>query len=316
MGIEERIRDWRALLVIGGAMRAGILEVLADRELSAKEIASMLSASERAVWVTTEALVDVECLERGNGTYRLREDARQLLFDENNPRYLRRAMMHQYNLVGRWLQLPQVIKEGKPQPGGRRGLEETADFIGAMARGASGSAAFLADLCLQRSPQAKSMLDVGGGPGIHALEFARRGLAATVYDLPPVIELDRQHGLERQGVSLVAGDFNQSLPPGPFDLALLSSICHIYGPEKNTALFQRTAASLAPNGVIAVVDFVRGISPAAPLFGVNMLVGTEEGGTWTEEEYRRWLAAAGFVDVQITNVGGPGRQLITARRAP
>ena len=314
MGIEERIRDWRAMLLIGGAVKLGVFDLLADRRLSASDIARGLGADERATRVTTEALVAVECLERDDDAYRLTEEARQLLVDEGHPRYLRHALMHQYRLVGRWYQLPQVVKDGRPVSAERGGSVETAHFIGAMARAAVGTADLVADLCLQRWPQARTVLDVGGGPGVHAQAFAKRGLAVTLFDLPEVVDLGRAHGLDRQGVSLVAGDFNQWLPPGPFDLALLISICHIYGAEKNTALFRRVAASLAPGGGVAIVDFVRGVSPVAPLFGVNMLVGTEEGGTWTEQEYRDWLSAAGYVDVRMANVGRPERQLITAVR--
>jgi hypothetical protein len=50
----------------------------------------------------------------------------------------------------------------------------------------------------------------------------------------------------------------------------------------------------------------------AALFGVNMLVNTVNGGTWTLGEYSEWLNAAGFYDVDLQSSGG--RQLLLAKK--
>jgi hypothetical protein len=92
----------------------------------------------------------------------------------------------------------------------------------------------------------------------------------------------------------VGGDFNEGLPEGPFDAAYLGSVSHIYGPKENLALIKRVADSLVPGGLIAIRDFIRGLSKGAALFAVNMLVNTESGDTYSEEEYRSWLGTAGF----------------------
>jgi hypothetical protein len=80
----------------------------------------------------------------------------------------------------------------------------------------------------------------------------------------------------------VGGDFNEGLPEGPFEAAYLGSVSHIYGPEENQALIERVAESLSSGGLIATRDFVRGISKGAALFGVNMLVNTESGNTYSQ----------------------------------
>jgi hypothetical protein len=43
----------------------------------------------------------------------------------------------------------------------------------------------------------------------------------------------------------------------------------------------------------------------AALFAVNMLVGTEAGGTWSEAQYRAWLQGAGFKTVRLVRLPGP-----------
>ena len=55
---------------------------------------------------------------------------------------------------------------------------------------------------------------------------------------------------------------------------------------------------------------VHGTNPFAAVFGVNMLVNTAKGGTWTLEQYTDWLADAGFQNVRLNEVAG--RQIATA----
>jgi SAM-dependent methyltransferase len=114
----------------------------------------------------------------------------------------------------------------------------------------------------------------------YAEAFAEDGARVTVFDLPEVIELMKEH-LDAAGISAVGGDFNEGLPEGPFDAAYLGNVSHIYGPEENLALMKRVAGSLSPGGLIAIRDFVRGLSKGATLFAVNMLVNTESGDTYT-----------------------------------
>jgi hypothetical protein len=116
------------------------------------------------------------------------------------------------------------------------------------------------------------------------------------------------------GVTLSACDFNVSLPSGPFDLAYLGNVYHIYGPERNAALSRRAFEALAPGGVIAIKDMVWERSPRAVMFAVNMLQATEEGGVWREGDYHDWLRDAGFEDVKILEVAQTGSQLVLGRR--
>lgn len=135
----------------------------------------------------------------------------------------------------------------------------------------------------------------------------------TVFDLPEVVELMKER-LDAAGISAVGGDFNEGLPEGPFDAAYLGSVSHIYGPEENLALMKRVAGCLSPGGLIAIRDFVRGVSKGAALFAVNMLVNTETGNTYTEEDYRGWLCAAGFQGVEVLPIPTRDTHLILARR--
>src|SRR3712207_3751105 len=124
----------------------------------------------------------------------------------------------------------------------------------------------------------------------------------------------RRH-LDAAGISAVGGNFNEGLPEGPFDTAYLGSVSHMYGPEENLALIKRVADSLVPGGLIAIRDFIRGLSKGAALFAVNMLVNTESGDTYSEEEYISWLGTAGFERIEALPIPDRDTHLIVARRS-
>ena len=123
-----------------------------------------------------------------------------------------------------------------------------------------------------------------------------------------------RYRLSAAGISAVGGDFNEGLPEGPFDAAYLGGVSRIYGPGENVALIKRVAGSLSPGGLIAIRDFVRGLSKGAALFAVNMLVNMESGSTYTEEEYRAWLGVAGFREGEVLSIPDKDTRFILARR--
>jgi hypothetical protein len=312
--LRERLHSWRWLLVVAAAHETGIFGALAPRGLTLEELVGQLGLERRATAGVVEALVEGGFLEHRDGRYALTEAARLLLVDTGNPAYLAPTLIHGRDLMVRWLQLPGILK-GEP-PGERRSRFAPGNFIATMAISARASAPIVAARCLERWPATRSMLDVGGGPGIHARAFMARGVQVTILDVPEVIALVQPEWAGVEGVRLEAGDFTAGLPEGPFDLALLGNVCHIYGPEENRQLFRRVAAVLTSGGGIAIQDFLLGRSTNAALFGVNMVASTTSGGAWSEAEYREWLTEAGFVDITVEDLDGPERQLILAEIGP
>jgi hypothetical protein len=122
-----------------------------------------------------------------------------------------------------------------------------------------------------------------------------------------------QDHLRRADIETAAGDMNEVLPGGPFDAIYYGNTSHMYGPAENRALFERMRGSLLPGGLLAIREFVRGMSEDAALFAVNMLVLSAGGGTYTREEYEDWLAGAGFDGVEFVPVPGRGTHLVFAR---
>ena len=308
---QEALQGARELLLVGSALEVGIFAALGNRALSATGIASKLGLDRRAVWTVAEALAEAGYLAKRGSAYRLTAQSKDFFIRPSSPSYVADSVMHSYQQMGRWLSLPQVLKEGQPKERWRP-PEALGHLVRALGKGAERIAPKVVEECLGRAPSAKSLLDLGGGQGVYAKEFARSGLSVTLFDVPEAIEIAAAYLKGEEGITLVAGNFLESLPSGPFDIAFLGNVCHIYGPEENRALFSRLRPILSTKGLLAILDFVRGHSPIAATFGVNMLVSTQSGGTWTEAEYSQWLTQSDFCRVKIHHI--EGRQLILAEK--
>jgi SAM-dependent methyltransferase len=306
---------WQETIILGCAKQQGILEAVAEGRRSPNEVAEQLEMNPRAVYALLSALAELGVLAKDDNRYRLVEEHRGPLLDRSNPDYAGGLVVHRFELIRKWGRMPEILKSGSPieEDEPAPGPEGKETFIYSMRRLARPGVRAVADLLLSRLPQNPHILDVGGGPGTYAEAFREGGAQVTVFDLPEVVVLMKEH-LDAAGISAVGGDFNEGLPEGPFEAAYLGSVSHIYGPEENLALIERVADSLAPGGLIAIRDFIRGLSTGAALFGVNMVVNTEAGNTYTEEEYREWLSAAGFEGIEVLPIPERDTLFIFARK--
>jgi SAM-dependent methyltransferase len=299
------------LLILSAAVDTGIIEKLNEKEMSAVELAGHLGADARAMWLVTEALEALGYLTKEKDKLTLSQEAREMLYNSESQVYTGFSFMHRYNVIRSWMTLPEVIYTGKPHPKDKQ-RERTKYFMSAMSLSARQNSQEIAELCLDGNGQGAKVLDVGGGPLTYAKAYASLGAGVTILDIPEVVEYMSSFITAQENIVMVPGDFNQGLPPGPFSLVFLGNICHIYGEHENRELFKKAEHVLKPGGKIAIVDFVRGTNPTAAVFGVNMLVNTINGGTWTYDEYCEWLGDAGFYDVNLRSVGG--RQILLAKK--
>ena len=261
--------------------------------------------------------MELGLLEEVAGTYRPTARCRAELCDPGSDAYVAGGLSHWLSSMRSWTRLDEVLRRGGPleKRAEKRDATRVNRFMSAMAAAPEERIRRIVALCLERKPDAKTALDVGGGPGLMSRAFAARGLEATLLDTPEVIEHVRDvYGLASvDGLETVAGDFNEALPEGPFDIVLLSNVLHIYGPERIRALFARVAAVTRPGGVVAIQEFLRGRSGRAGRFGIRMLLLTDEGNAYSEAELAGWLRAAGFAEARVDDVD-EDRQLLTAAR--
>ena len=102
----------------------------------------------------------------------------------------------------------------------------------------------------------ESVLELAAGPANHAIELARRGLAATALDREPAMV---QYGTEKAAAAGVVLDYSEGDMTAfslerPVDLALLllgSAACLLTNAEVISCL-QRVADALTPGGVLII----------------------------------------------------------------
>lgn len=311
----ERARDEASkLVVLGSALKAGVFSAL-TKEKNIGALARELHADERALYIMLEALCAIGYVNKRNERYVIADRARPL-FTEQGDEYVGGSLPHFMDILKAWLLLPEIIKGEKPEHPAKR---DVSAFMHAMASKTDERVEETIAACLAGKKDAKNVLDLGGGPGNYTRAFVSKGLHAVLYDMPEVIEyVSTAFGLKDiKNLILKKGDFTRKdfeneFKGESFDIVFMANICHIYSEEENGLLIKRAGKVLKHGGMAAIEDFVRGRSPLAEMFAVNMLANTDGGNTYTEEQYREWLKDAGFGRIGVIDLDEKERQLITA----
>jgi precorrin-6B methylase 2 len=310
--VLELARDFMASRVLLSAAELDLFTLLTPKPLTAEEIAADTKTRLRGISILLDALSALGLLVKTDGRYRTEPSAAPLLSAEA-PESILPMVLHMGTVWQNWSQITDIV-QGKTTPSLSKGTlskNNRKAFIGAMHVVASKAAP--AVVAAVNPGRARRLLDVGGGSGTYTLAFlaAAPAMQATLFDLPPVIEMarDRVQAAGMVGrVTLTAGDFyKDELPPG-HDLALLSAIIHQNSPAQNEALYGKIYRALDSGGRIVVRDHVMSADHTQPLegalFAVNMLAGTEEGCTYTFDEIKSGLTAVGFTQINLIQTKG------------
>lgn len=302
----DEVTDWRMVLVYDAAVKAGALSALPG---TAPQIADSCGLDPDAVRVVLDLLALWDVVRRNDeGAYTLSPTAPDAEVDAIHRHHARSLRLWASEIDNR-------LHGRKPTDAKRRSPDERELWYRGLAARGRPAAPAVIDACLRRFPTASRVLDLGGGHGEHALEFKRRGLAVTLQDRPDTIELARRSGrLQEAGVQLYPGDFFDTLPQGPFDIVFCAAVTDTFDGACNAALYQRLRPTVAEGGGLALLAFLRRRNQAVPAFAVQMLMVGNGGDTHAEDEYRRWLAEAGFSTVEVDDIAGLPQSLVTASR--
>ena len=285
------------------AAGAGLFEEL---PATPAEAADRLGLDERAVRILLDALSVWGVVEEIEGGYSVR-----LGWSHWGKTAILR---HHAQVLRTWsTQLGNRLR-GVPPPSSEMPPERRRRWLEALAEGARDRVPVVVEACLRRFPNAGRILDLGGGHGEYARDFARRGLGVTLQDLEPTIQLLEGGDLADSGVELFAGDFFETLPDARFDLVLCAGITHIFDGERNRLLYRRLASILAPAGGLAIVTFLPERDPRALIFAVQMLAVSAGGDAHGENDYREWLKAEGYRELEIRDLGDNPNFLLIASR--
>jgi SAM-dependent methyltransferase len=307
-----------ATVLVAAASEAGMFQALGSGPASAKELAEKLDFDERATRIVLHALEATGLLERVEGRFAPTPRCARELCDPAADGFLGRGLPHWLHALRARTRIGEVLRRGGPlrRRDVPRSPKHVARFTAAMAAAPSERLERIVSLCLERRPDASSILDLGGGSGNLTRAFVARGLSGTLFDTPDIVaHVVEAYGLDDvQGLDVVAGDFTRDeLPEGPFDLVVLSNVIHIYPPAVVQDLFEKAADVMAPGSVLAVVESLRGRSPRAADVGLHMLLKSDAGDAYSGEQIETWTRAS-FEDCRVVDVDEL-RQLVTAVRS-
>ena len=245
-----------------------------------------------------DAVASLGLLAKQGKRYRITSQARQFLLKES-PSYQGDMLRYADTLWKTWSNLDAIVKTGMPSRPESRDHEV---FIRAMHDNAIFRAPAVVKALDLRG--VKTMLDLGGGPGTHSVEMAKKGIAVTLFDVPSTLEVAKSiiRTSKARTIELKAGDFHTDPIGKDYDLVLISQVFHSYSEEKNCALLEKAHNALKPRGRVAIHEFFIGPNRAYPpigaLFSINMLVNTSTGRCYTPQEMKKWLTKTGFRNIR------------------
>lgn len=285
----------------------GVIDELRDGERSATELVAATGITERAAGIVLDALVDLGHASRSEAGYRANDSLRA--FDPDTDTLDRGILPHRIDSLEMYMRLPEMMRENQwPE----RTEEGFKNYVGAMATLEDRVVREIVTTVEHAHPRPERVLDVGGGPGRFAGEFARRGADVTLVDRAKVLELLAERHQEL-GISTTEGDALESLPSG-FDLAFSARMTSSFTSQEIGTYFENAYETVDPGGTFVCVERISGRSEVAARFAVHMLVFADSGGIHEASTYRDALDAAGFVDGEVRDVPGTVYQAVIGHK--
>jgi SAM-dependent methyltransferase len=299
------------------ALHAGVMLELfsniGDGSIECGELAGKLEADERGLSMLLNALAAMGLIVKAGEKY-ANSDASRAFLCLDSPEYVGYMIKHHRRLIESWVLLDQAVKSGKPV-GPRSSFSEDQareNFIMGMFNIASRMAPEVAQK-VDLSGRAR-LLDLGGGPGTYAIHFCLKneGLKAAVFDLPTTRPfatgtIERFDMADR--IVFIGGNYIDDEITGSFDVVWMSHILHSEGPDNCRIMIEKAVAALEPGGMIIVHDFILDNTMDGPLypalFALNMLLATENGQSYSEQQIMQMLADAGVTDTRRLDYRGP-----------
>ncbi|MBX0325979.1 hypothetical protein EGH21_23465 [Halomicroarcula sp. F13] len=300
------------------ALDLGLFELVADAEtpLTASTLADRIDAHPDGIAMLCNFLVTEDYLSTSEDGYRLTKMTETWLLADSETN------------MGPWLtfwnelvfpfwerELETAIREGEPSQSIYEWFDEEPERWEIAQDGFRATASLLVDDVVDAvsiPDGSTQLIDIGGGHGLYTVELCRRhsDIVATIFDVQGAIEAinDEIPAELAERVSVQTGDYHTDDLGDGFDLALLFNVIHAHDPAENTALFERVADSLAPNGRIIVLDQWEGsgrtpVSRAGLRFVALTYLTTLGATVYAHEEVMSWLREAGFTDVSRQSVG-------------
>lgn len=301
--------------VLHAANRLNIFDILGDGKKDLDTLTRETDSDRRCLGALLSALVSIGFLDRDGDVFYNNPFTKTFL--TTSSKFYQGGIVYMFeNWYEAWGGLYDTVKTGTPSALMHKEYtdQETRDYMMGMHNRALSQSGVLTQMFDLTGK--KQIMDVGCGPATFAVKFceAYPGLKAIGMDREQNIaiasEIVAQFNMQ-DTVELVVGDYNTdslSLGTGN-DAMLLSSMTNQESPENIRALLKKCYDSMNKDGVIMIQEQLLHADkkgpPLAALIGVNQIINTVAGSSYSTTEMEDILRDVGFVDVKSEQMEPP-----------
>jgi ubiquinone/menaquinone biosynthesis C-methylase UbiE len=325
MVMEDLTGAWRARTLVAG-VELNVFSLIATGKRTAKEIAAAAGASPRGMGSLLDALTAIGYLRKTGSRYGLQPVSAAFLLPGGKD--YAGAIAYALSLSwDAWKHLTEAVRSGRPAETvnvAEKGKEFFPKLVASIFPGNfAASTVAVSRFSEKERRKIHKILDVAAGSGAWSLAFAKAipDARVTTVDFPEMTPITREFA-EKLNVDdrydYQEGDLRQTdFGRDTYDLVILGHIIHSEGEKHGKDLLRKSYAALKPGEKLLIGEYVPNdarTGPAMPaLFGLNMLLQTEEGAVFTLREYRSWLKDAGFSKVTTIPVPPPTTVIVATK---
>ena len=314
-------------LIISAGVRNKVFDSLEEGAKTPKQLAEETGASARALGILMNALVGLGLLKKDRqGEYSLTPESAAFLVSKKPGTHAGFFGTIAPQLISRWLQLSDIVRQGRPAVAVNQETEGTEFFSQLVENIIPMSyppAQRLGDhLNLARVKNEIRVLDLGAGSGIWGIALAQKSprVRVTGVDwagmIPTTKRITQKFGVGDR-FNYIEGDMLEANFGSGYDIATLGHILHSEGEDRSRELLRKIFRALKSGGTIAIAEWLVNEDRTKPLpslmFAVQMLVNTEKGDTFSFNEIKNWLEEAGFKKVRKLEAPGPSPLVLATK---
>jgi len=314
-------------LIISAGVSNKVFDSLEDDAKTSEQVAEETGASARALRILMNALVGLGLLTKDRQRkYALTHESAAFLLSKKPGTHAGFFGTIAPQLISRWLQLSDIVREGRPAVSVNQETEGTEFFSQLVENIIPMSyppAQKLGDhLKLAKTKNEIRVLDLAAGSGIWGIALAQKSPNAqvTAVDwagmIPTTKRITQTFGVGDR-FDYVEGDILEANFGSGYDIATLGHILHSEGEDRSRQLLAKTFRALKSGGTIAIAEWLVNNDRTKPLpslmFAVQMLVNTEKGDTFSFSEIKNWLEEAGFKKVRKLEAPGPSPLILATK---
>jgi SAM-dependent methyltransferase len=314
-------------LIISAGVSNKVFDSLENSAKTSEQVAEETGASARSLGILMNALVGLNLLKKDRqGKYSLTDESAAFLLSKKPATHAGFFGTVAPQLISRWLQLADIVREGRPAVAVNQeaqGTEFFSQLVENIIPMSYPPAQKLGDhLKLAKAKNEIRVLDLAAGSGIWGIALAEKSprVRVTAVDwagmIPTTKRITQKFGVGDR-FEYVEGDILEADFGNGYDIAILGHILHSEGQNRSRQLLGKTFRALKSGGIIAIAEWLVNDDRTEPLpslmFAVQMLVNTEKGDTFSFNEIKNWLEDAGFKKVRKLEAPGPSPLVLATK---